>query len=752
MNPEMHINHLKITFDKIRNAKLKLNFAKCEFGKTELKILGHIISEKCIKMDSEKIEAINNMKLPTSIKELQIFLGLTGYYRKFIEKYAHIAGPLFNLLKKDTEYQWSKECQGAWEALKEKLISYPILTSPNPILPFQLHTDASGVALGAILSQNDQNGHERVVAYASRTLSDAEKHYGISEKECLGVVWGIKMFRTYLAGSKFTVLTDHSALKWLLTLKDVTGKLARWAIYLQSYDFEVYHRAGKNHSNVDALTRLTTYMIQPSSRLGDPSSKSIDHWEDDNLITFLRTGNTNTSLSNNHKKRIERASKSLSLSENKLFINTKRGRKEIPKIEDRQRIIDDSHILGHFGFRSTYDRLKENFYWKHMSADIKNIIDRCQICLRFESRGKMEHNAKAIPITNINDRIGIDLIFGLPESTKGHIGIMVITEYLSKYPEAYPIKSKSSEEIAKNLLNYISKFGPPKTILTDQGKEFTNQIIEKLYNINGIEHRITSSYNPRCNGLTERFNQTLINSLRKHSEEHPERWDEWIPFVLWAYRSRIHSSTGYSPYELLFGKKMNEMLCNDNDKTADQTDTKSSLENRIAEIKELLDKKIHLAKNKIEKAQERQKVSQDKQNKKLLTPPLKEGDQVLLKNTGLLTKMQPRYSGPYIVSHLTSSGNYWIKTTTGTLLQKSFPITQLKKIPQKSKQDSPGWKILHHKREDGKILYYLKEMQGNGSNDGWVDEGKIVTLSLYEPYWKKITRTESDSLQETANN
>lgn len=754
-----HKEHLKEVLERVKQAKLKLNGTKCQFGKSEINILGYTIAGIDVKMDEEKIKAIRNLAKPSNIKELQIFLGLTGYYRKFIEGYAKIAAPLFQLLKKEEKFSWNEEVNEAWEKLKQSLISFPILKQPDFEKPFILYTDASGVAIGAILAQVDNTGKEHVIAYSSRILSSLECHYGISEKECLAVVWGIRQFRIYLSISKFKVVTDHAALKWLLTLKDVSGRLARWSIYLQSYDYEVLHRAGKIHTNADALTRLiaSSAIIETREENSDPSSKILDPWQDDILLNYLLTDHLPPGISKNHKMRLEKQKRIMTFDGQKIYIVKGILKREIPKPKDRQDIIIKEHLLGHFGTQTVYSQMCGKYYWKKMLDDVSKIVKNCEICIRHDNKGMKEHKSLSLPITNINDRIGIDLVFGLPISTKGYSGIMVITEYLTKFPEAYPIKSKNSQEIAKNILNYISKYGPPKEILTDQGKEFTNKLIQELCKLNGIEHKLTSVYHPRTNGLTERFNQTLIQILSKNTEENPSTWDDWIPFALWVYRRRIHSSTGYSPFELMYGRKMNELHEVQKIKGGEvQEDEKSYLERRLKEIKKLLETTIPQAKAKITKCQKIQCDTRDKKNKKKLIPPLEKGQVVFIKVPGLLNKLQPKFTGPYIVSHRTPKGNYWLKNKKGDILPKSFPITKLKKTQSYLNSDiiheqiRPKRKILAHKRINDKLHYYIKDLVGTGETDGWINEENLNDDIIYDEYWKSLTGPQSSDLTRTA--
>ncbi|CAF0856937.1 unnamed protein product [Brachionus calyciflorus] len=278
---EEHVEHLKFVLEKLRQYNLKINASKGEWFKKSVKVLGHIISEKTITMDPEKVNAIEEFKQPSSVNEIQRFLGLCGAYRRFVREFAHIAAPMHKLLKKDSKWNWSQECQTSFEELRKRLVSFPILRHPDFNKEFILYTDASGTAIGAILCQRDNFNNEYVVAYASRKLKGAEINYGITEKECLAVIWGIKHFSVYLQCQKFKVVTDHSALQWLMRIKEPKGKLARWAIFLQTYDFEIIYRQGKKHQNVDAISRSfdTNYLelyITDVEQDPDASQKSLD--------------------------------------------------------------------------------------------------------------------------------------------------------------------------------------------------------------------------------------------------------------------------------------------------------------------------------------------------------------------------------------------------------------------------------------------------------------------------------------------
>ena len=253
---ESHADHIKLVFNALRKAILKIKLKKCYFFFPNIAFLGHIVGHNGISVDPAKVEKIKNFPKPADLTDLWAALGLFLYYRKFVKDFAKIAAPMTALLKKETPFQWTEKQQRAFDFLKSRLMEAPILQYPDFTKKFILYTDASGTGLGAVLSQKDDDNRERVIAYASRSLNKAERNYGITDKECLAVIWAIKHFEQYLGLLPFQVITDHSALKYLQTAKVPTGRRARWIMYLQQFDFEITHRPGKDNKNADALSRV----------------------------------------------------------------------------------------------------------------------------------------------------------------------------------------------------------------------------------------------------------------------------------------------------------------------------------------------------------------------------------------------------------------------------------------------------------------------------------------------------------------
>ena len=243
-----HLLHLQAVMDSLTAAHLIVKLPKCHFAQLEVKFLGYLVSNKSIKPDPEKVAAILAFPVPSVVVQLQSFIGLVNYYRRFVPQLATIAAPLYKLLKKGVPFQWDAAQQQAFSALKEAIIHDPILRLPNFDKDFILHIDANATGLGAVLSQlhTDDQGNvvEYAVHFASKTLTTAQRNYNTTERECLAVLWAIRLFRPYLLGRKFKVYTDHAALQWLFKHRDPNSKLIRLILQLQDYEFTILSRSG----------------------------------------------------------------------------------------------------------------------------------------------------------------------------------------------------------------------------------------------------------------------------------------------------------------------------------------------------------------------------------------------------------------------------------------------------------------------------------------------------------------------------
>ena len=251
---DKHLRHLEQVFKCLREANVRLKPSKCHFVQPEVEYLGHVVSSKGLKPNPAKIQALQEFPVPANVSGVKAFLGLCNYYCRFIKGFAQIALPLNRLTSKNMEFEWTPDCRKAFETLKSALVLAPVLSYPNFKMPFHLYVDASQTGIGLTLGQI-VDGKEVVIAYAGRDLNHVERNYSTTEREALAVIDGVKRFQPYLYGHKFTIHTDHSALKWLMSMQDPTGRLARWSLLIQQFDFDIVYRPGKTNGNADALSR-----------------------------------------------------------------------------------------------------------------------------------------------------------------------------------------------------------------------------------------------------------------------------------------------------------------------------------------------------------------------------------------------------------------------------------------------------------------------------------------------------------------
>lgn len=833
-----HCDKLSKIFDRLRKYNLKLQPDKCEFFRKEVGYLGHTINDKGVSPNPEKVKAVSQFPVPKCPKDLKSFLGLVSYYRRFIPEFSNIAKPLTSLLKKDITFAWLNEQQLAFDDLKEKLFSAPILIYPDFSKPFLLTCDASNYAISAILSQGEI-GKDLPIAYASRTLNKAETNYSTTEKECLAIVFGTKTFRPYLYGYKFTIITDHRPLKWLFNCKDPGSRLVRWRLKLEEFDYKIEYKKGKINSNADALSRFPVNPIQheindsvpstseqnvqnsppmfspitlddldiqlPSIPLGSNELPSIDLLENDDALSeilnpenieyspenpdpqnpvaestnapttvsdfsspnenyskFLKTMSEkqfnnnakileyNENISKNNFKHIviptsidlddsnphveeilgeienseellskertlytclsfEHKRKNVNFLFTKVYhfencshedifkslVNLKYQIQSIssedtdiaitdfrnpfdkhnwlkiynmfcyifnntgitihvyhntlifPTPSEILKILRENHdipIAGHLGTARMLNRIKERYYWKNMRSDVETYVKNCPLCQSNKALRQINRSPMQITTTSTKpfERISMDLVGPLPEAGLNKLKfILTMQDDLTKFSFAYPIANATSEDTCECLVHFISLFGIPKMILTDQGTNFTADMYKRTCEFLKIKQIWSSPYHPQTQGALERSHSTLKEYLKSYTNENHTNWHRYVYTAMLAYNTSVHASTNFTPYELLFGHK------------AFIPDSVYDLqsESTYPEYIKFLHHRLKLSREKalenIQKSKERSKTYYDAHSRHF---QYKVGDYVYLKNHVRLRKaLSPVWKGPFKV-------------------------------------------------------------------------------------------------------
>ena len=588
------IENLSVIFERLLSAGLKLKPKKCTLFARKVEYLGHVVSENGISTDPRKVGVVKTWPEPANITELRSFLGFCSYYRRYIEHFAEIAKPLHKLTQKDTNFGWSDSCQQAFETLKYKLVSAPILAHPDFKQSFILDTDASGTSIGAVLSQI-QDGHERVISYASRRLTKSERRYCVTRKELLAVVFFTKYFKHYLLGRKFLIRTDHSSLRWLLNFKNPDGQMARWLEILYEFDMDIQHRPGTKHGNADSLSRMPCRQCEHCNKRRDKqavhSAVEISPSKSDEQVSLLKAQQSDRDIqvvkgwveneirpSYDEIKKEGFVVKSLWGQWKNLIIEdgllSRKLKSSDSNIEQLQALVPQSHrrkVLfychdirssGHLGIKKTLSKIRQKYYWPGLRNDVRSYIAGCDPCwkrkrLAQKNRSPMQVVRSGVPM----ERIATDILGELPETENGNKYILVVSDYFTKWTEAFPMRNMEAETVASIIVEeVIARFGVPQVIHSDQGKQYESRLFQEMCKVLHITKTRTTAYHPQSDGMVERFNGTLETMLSAYVQENHRDWDKHLPYVMMAYRASEHETTGFSPNMLMLGRETSTPL------------------------------------------------------------------------------------------------------------------------------------------------------------------------------------------------
>ena len=580
---EEHNQRLAEVFTRIKEAGLKINPEKCEFGKKELSFLGHTVNERGVQTNKKKIEEIEKAIPPTCSKQLRSFLGLTNYYRRFIKDYAKIAAPLHAATSGcEKDINWSEACNESFQTLKKKLCEAPILDYPREDRLFILDTDASFGAIGAVLSQIKENEEETVIAYGSRHLTMHEKGYCVTRKELLAIHEYVSYFKEYLYGKKFIIRTDHKALVFMNTTKKaISPQFQTWLANLSEYDYELKYRKGDEHGNADGLSRINcTLCSQCQTRHMDAKAEKtrIRH-----IFTIGKTEAMDELFKEQSKDRdflelkewIENKShiprvqnggypfmlkEQVKIIDGLLTIEKERNELILVPMTFTNALVNKMHIeLCHVGIKKLLQYMKDIFFWPNMQKSIQISVGECEYCAK---RKINQSRTKEIFIPRESSEFLEQLVIDVAymEETSGKKYVLVVIDRFSKLISLTALAKQDEETIFKTLLHkWIYRFGKPRSILSDRGRNFESKYLKENLGIFGIKQEFTSPYQHQSNGLAERAIRTMrdLISATLASGCVEKNWVQLLPRVEYTLNTTYQSATGCTPFEIVYGRKSN---------------------------------------------------------------------------------------------------------------------------------------------------------------------------------------------------
>ncbi|KAL0405890.1 UNVERIFIED_CONTAM: Transposon Tf2-12 polyprotein [Sesamum latifolium] len=575
LDREEHEQHLRIVLQILKEKELYAKLSKCEFWVNQVVFfLGHVISGDGVMPDPSKVKAVMEWRIPKNATEVRSFLGLAGYYRRFVEGFSIIAGPLTKLLRKGVAFQWTEQCQQSFDELKRRLTSTPILTLPSGSV------DMWCIQMLLNRVRMCVNAERKVIAYASRQLRPHESNYPTHDLELAAIVHALKIWRHYLYGEKFQIFTDHKSLKYILTQKELNLRQRRWIELLKDYDCTINFHPGKANVVADALSRK--------------SSSTLANLESHNQTLLLEMRSMNTTLEVDQVARLLAA---LQLKPD--FVDQiKEAQTRDPFLlrmlerikQDglREEILREAHnapYAMHPGTVKMYRNLRPYYWWQTMKKDVAEFVAKCMTCQQV----KAEHQAPADRLTK-----------------SAHFLPIRQGDSLDKLAELY-------------VAEIVRLHGVPVSIVSDRDPRFTSHFWGSLQRALGTKLHFSTAFHPQTDGQSERTIQTLEDMMRACTMEFKGNWDDHLPLMEFAYNNSFHSSISMAPYEALYGRRCRSPVCWDIEGL------------RQLEGPELVQKtveKIQIVKKCLKAAQDRQKSYVDKHRREM---EYEVGDKVFLK-------------------------------------------------------------------------------------------------------------------------
>lgn len=663
-----HLVHLSQVMERLKGAGLTVKPSKVSLVHKQISFLGHIVSNAGVAIDQSRTQAIYDFKVPRDKKEVGRFIGMVNFFRKYIPDFARIAAPLNQLRKKNERFCWTAHQQEAFDTLKRALGSAPVLGIPDFNSEFVVQTDASHCGLAAVLLQ-DREGKREPLAYASRCLSQAEKDYSVYELEALAVLFALEKFRFYLEHKPFCLETDNQALSWVLARPRKAGRIARWAVRISAFKFNVKHIRGAENAVADALSR----MFQQHESGADSCNEGEGSPEEKvyAVLTEIPALFNNLKEEQEHdpelgpiRQRIEKGDlvEPYSISRGILCYRTRYDQRTkiclprslVPAIFN---YFHASLAGGHLGLAKTLYRIREHLTWKGLVPDVKKLMGQCEACKTAKPnpntrRGLLCSSREDSPM----DKIFIDYVGPLPRTRDGYRYVLVAVDAFSRFVWLIPSCSVTSATTIRHLTSIFASFGPPKVLVSDNAAAFLSGQFKKFCFDHSIKQVTTIPYYPNPS-FAERVNRNLKSALIIYHSKSQSSWDKTVRWLALAFNSAFHEAHKTTPAQLMLAYPLNSPLSNlwtIGDLLPDKMDA--------ADIKAKWD----AARRNITLAHQRQakRYNQGRQRCEFSV-----GDVVYVRNfgaqskgsQGITQKMLPRFTGPFKIIQRISPVSFWVQ-------------------------------------------------------------------------------------------
>lgn len=650
-----HIKHLELVLSRLQKEGLYARKHKCKFFTRRIEFLGHVISPNGIELDDKKLEVVREWPVPTNVHELRSFLGMANFFRRSVRRYAHIAAPLHSLTSSKAVWNWQEPQQIAFEALKRALTSAPVIAIPDTNLPYTVYTDASDQQCGAVLTQDHGRGPQ-VIAFESRTLLPAERNYSVQDKEMLCIVHACRLWRHYLHGSsvEFVVNTDHASLQHFFTCKEPSARHQRWAQKLGEFKFTIHYQPGKLNAVADALSRRP--LRDTIAAIDTLAATSIVDVKP-NFLTAVCNGYDEDAHMRGILETIQaRQPSPYQLVDGLLY--DAQHRLLIPGSGTlREQLLAEFHntpVAGHQGAERTLRSLARLYFWPNMQSEVRQYVATCPTCQRTKgSTQKPIGLLRPLPVPKEPwDQISMDFIVGLPITEAGHNACTVWVDKVTKKVIFAPGKNTDTAETVANTFfaEVFRHHGLPLSILSDRDPKFLSTFWKRLFEACGTKLDMSSPYHAQTDGQTERVNRWLEDALRAFVNANHTDWDQKLIALEFAYNSKQHASTGFTPFYLNSGRHPRVPAALLNERGGENP--------RNPDAKALIDrlrKALTVARANLERTRE---TMAKWANQRRRAYEFKVGDEVMLSTTNLnlqlpgSRKLRDKWAGPFVVNEV----------------------------------------------------------------------------------------------------